>query len=219
VTEGIGMAYSRGAIDESVMGLARSMTASDRAIASVAKNFRADAAAISASARAAGLFKDLDTNALGRNLGRLDVGAAAQLRELAATMQPSPSVKAQLAELARTLGVQTPRVSPEIAAGLAETVRAVRPIMPPDFAPRFASAIATGGELAESAEIEESADEPAPELEILAPAARQDLQKDIVIAIAVYGSIIALLLENAQLELAAQILEFLALYIAIFRRL
>ena len=128
-------------------------------------------------------------------------------------------MKAQLAELARTLGVQTPRVSPEIAADLAETARAVRPVMPPDFAPRFTSAIATGVELAESPEIEDTADEPAPEFQTLSPAARQAVQKDILIAIAVYGSIIALLLENARIELAARMLEFLALYIAIFRRL
>jgi hypothetical protein len=220
LNDGIGTAYSKGVIDESVAHAAR--TISGAAAASIAKSFRTDAAVLSASARAAGLMGVLDTAAFGRHVIGYDERAAASIAAM--KLGIDHTARAQLAALAEVLKVQIGGVSrgfaEEIgAAARAAAVSAVQPLDSPGLTARFASAIATGVELAESPVVQEAAIESLPEVESLSPAERRALETNIPLAIALYALIVAALLDSAQLELAARILEFLAVYIAIFRDL
>lgn len=224
LNDGIGTAYSKGVMDESVAALA-ARSISEAAAASIAKSFRTDAAALSASARAAGLLRDLDTAALGRHLIGYDARAAASIAE-ATRVAIGHTARAQLAGLAETLKVQIAGVSREFAeeigaAARAAAVSAVQPLDSPDLTAHFASAIAAGLELAESPVVQEAAVESLPEVESLSPAERRDLLTSIATIVALYVSLLAGVTDPTanQLELASRVLLFLAVYLAFLRSL
>jgi len=145
-----------------------------------------------------------------------DVNApnAKRISEAFESVQVASLVRPRLAEALRSLDLQ-----PTFRRQIAEALKDLPTVAAADVAPMAGQAVKDAVRLAETSTAPDLVDEPLHDLDELSPAARRELEKDIVDAIAALGTVVAILARNGRIELASAMLAFVAILISIYWRI